>query len=360
MRHKSRSGFTLVELLVVIAIIGVLVSLLLPAVQSAREAARRMSCGNNTKQMSLGLHNYHDSFKEFPPEKIMPFQDGLKGRGLDANWFPGNRDAALECEPGGQIRWDSEPGNWEILMLPFIEQGAQYDKIDFNIRYNQGVNAQVFKTEYPAFICPSNPWTNETIFGQPGWDWSGQTSVIHYYACIGGRYRDENGPFNEFNFAGPVLPAPTGYQNTECHRNTNGAFRQVSGTRISQFVDGTSNTILLSEAWGYEPHHDRTNPGGPGKCEPLPPGQVNMSRICDGRGSRISALAKFNVTNPNAKNGRQYAGRVDRWFNAGSFHPGGLHLALADGSVRYVSDTIDNRIYNDLATKDGSEAFEMP
>jgi prepilin-type processing-associated H-X9-DG protein len=346
-----------VELLVVIAIIGVLVSLLLPAVQSAREAARRMSCGNNTKQLALGLHNYHDSYKEFPPEKIMPWQDGQKGRGTRG----GN---VLECEPSGVIRWDAEPGNWEILLLPFIEQGPRYDRINWNIRYDQGVNyQQVFSVtnDYAAFLCPSNPYNGSVLGGQDGWDWSGQTGVIHYYGVLGGRYRDEKGPFNNTNNpAGPVKIAETGYQNAECNRQTNGMFHQVSGVRIAEATDGTSSTALLCEAWGYEPHHDRTDPGGPGMCTPTLPGIVNLNRICDGRGIRISAFTKFDVSNPNAEAGRNYKGRVDRWFNAGAFHPGGLHLAMADGSVQFVSDQIHWRVFNDMATKDGSDPYEMP
>ena len=119
----SRPAFTVVELLVVIAVIGTLVSLLLPAVQAAREASRRMACSNNVKQLALALHNYHDSYKVFPPMDVMPFQDGQKGR-------PRN-PARLDCEPGSS-QWNSEPGNWEILLLPFVEEGPMYDRLDFS------------------------------------------------------------------------------------------------------------------------------------------------------------------------------------------------------------------------------------
>jgi prepilin-type N-terminal cleavage/methylation domain-containing protein len=355
-KRQGRTGFTLVELLVVIAIIGVLVSLLLPAVQSAREAARRMSCGNNIKQLALGLHNYHDSYNEFPPEKIMPFQDGQKGRP--------NNPSRLNCEPGGAPdRWDAEPGNWETGLMPFIEQGPRYSRIDWNLMHNQGVNNEVFGVEYPdypSFICPSNPYTNEVVNGQPGWNWTEGAGAIHYYVVLGGAYADFKGPFNTQNPRGPVKPSPTGYQNVECNRQTNGMFHQVSGVRIAEATDGTSQTALLCEAWGYEPHHDRTNPAGPGMCEPALPGIVNLNRICDARGIRISAFTSFQTSNPNANRGRQYKGRVDRWFNSGSFHPAGLHIALADGSVRFMSDELDTWTYNGLSTKDGQETFEVP
>jgi hypothetical protein len=134
-------------------------------------------------------------------------------------------------------------------------------------------------------------------------------------------------------------------------------FHQVSGVRMAEASDGTSTTALLCEAWGFEPHHDRTSPSGPGLCVPTLPGVVNLQRICDGRGIRISAFTKFDVSNPNAKRGPQYQGRVDRWFTAGSFHPSGLHLAMTDGSVTFMQDSVDWQVYNALATKDGRETF---
>ena len=101
--HRTAGGFTLVELLVVVAIIGMLVSLLMPAINSARDAAHRMACANNVRQLALGLHNYHDSHSEFPPMDLVAYMDGKKGLELDPNWFPGNREARLACEPGNSF-----------------------------------------------------------------------------------------------------------------------------------------------------------------------------------------------------------------------------------------------------------------
>jgi prepilin-type processing-associated H-X9-DG protein len=156
------------------------------------------------------------------------------------------------------------------------------------------------------------------------------------------------------------MPSPVGFQNAECNRQTTGMFHQVSGVRIPEVTDGLSNTVMIAEAWGYEPHHDRTNPGLPGGCEPALPGRINLNRICDARGMRISALTKFDVSNPNGKRGRVYAGRVDRWFTVGSFHPGGIHVAMGDGSVRFVEDTLHSDVFNALATKDGNEPLGLP
>jgi hypothetical protein len=310
-----------------------------------------MACSNYLKQLALALHNYHDHAREFPPEKIMPWQDGQKGRGTRGG-------DVLECEPGGRGRWDAEPGNWEILLLPFIEEGPKFDLVNWDIPYNRGVNYdRVFGVEvaYPLFVCPSNPVNNALVSGQLGWNWSGQTAVIHYYAVLGGVYA--NLPPDGQTLPGPVKASPTGYQNPECNRQTNGMFHQVTGVRMAEATDGTSTTALLCEAWGYEPQHDRVSPHGPGGCEPSLPGVINLQRICDGRGIRISAFTKFDYSNPNGRRGREYEGRVDRWFTAGSFHPRGLHVAMSDGGVQFWSDTIDWSVYNALGTKDGAETF---
>ncbi|MDP6554755.1 MAG: DUF1559 domain-containing protein, partial [Pirellulaceae bacterium] len=143
--RKTR-GFTLVELLVVIAIIGILVALLLPAVQAAREAARRMSCSNNLKQIGIALHNYHDTYKTFPP---------------DAIWWGGNRKTGLSRTTnnagvsGGQRNY-----TWIALILPFMEQQPLHDRIDFKVpglRQNIGNNTELQSVVLPAFLCPSDP-----------------------------------------------------------------------------------------------------------------------------------------------------------------------------------------------------------
>lgn len=151
-RGSSRLGFTLVELLVVIAIIGILVALLLPAIQAAREAARRTQCANNLKQIGIALHNYHDTYRVFPSEKTMSNRPS---------------DGLLRCEDPGPS-WDVEPGNWEIFLLPFIEQSAAYDQLDWGRPYNQAPNTAVFQGDYPGYLCPSNPKHQKGIHGSCG------------------------------------------------------------------------------------------------------------------------------------------------------------------------------------------------
>ena len=125
---QRKRGFTLVELLVVIAIIGVLVALLLPAVQAAREAARRMSCGNNLKQLGLALHNYHDTFNTFPPGGITP----------------------------GNCCGTPSAATWTIFILPFIEETALQNQYNFNVWNRDPVNAQVRESFIKAYLCPSD------------------------------------------------------------------------------------------------------------------------------------------------------------------------------------------------------------
>lgn len=301
-------GFTLVELLVVIAIIGILVALLLPAVQSAREAARRMSCSNNLKQLGLALHNYHDTFKEFPPEKIMRRRP----------------TGELFCQPGGSQQWDADPGNWAILILPYVEQKNQYEMINWRLQYNQGPNTPVFRMSYPFYNCPSNIKRKMVGAGIPGWSFAGNTEITHYFAVLGTTWTVKVGTGN----------------NNECNDNTNGMFHQESGVRMGEVTDGTSNTFMVAEAIGYEPRHPTVV--GNQTCAQ---GPVNRNTVCDGRGLRISALTHMNVP-PNG---------ISRWFAASSFHPGGLQVTMADASVQFVSNTIDNATWRAMASKSGGE-----
>jgi prepilin-type processing-associated H-X9-DG protein len=132
------------------------------------------------------------------------------------------------------------------------------------------------------------------------------------------------------------------------------------GTKLGQFSDGVSNTILLSETWGFEPYHDRGPTPTFGCGGPALPGHIDLSKLCNGRGLWISALTKFDVAGINGRRGPQYEGRVDRWYTAASFHPGGTHMVMADGSVHFISETIDWRTLNDLATRDGDEPTSVP
>ena len=310
-----KQGFTLIELLVVIAIIAILIALLLPAVQQAREAARRTQCKNNLKQIGLALHNYHDVYSYLPPEKIM-----------------GERqpEGTLWCGPGSNQTWDAEPGNWGIFILPMLEKQNEFNLLDFTRRYNAAPNTQVFRVRQGQYECPSNPYNFNRMVNDPGWGWSGRTSVMHYYAVVGGGLGEFKN-VEDNNFA-----------NMECNRLSNGYFYHNSAVKIDDAKDGSSNTAMIVESIGFEPMHPgrASVGGGPNPlCHSngLP---FDRNIVCDGRGLRISAISRLRFP-PNS---------VERWFNAGSFHVGGCQLLLGDGSVRFISENVDINLWNALGT----------
>jgi prepilin-type N-terminal cleavage/methylation domain-containing protein len=336
-----RSGFTLVELLVVIAIIGVLVALLLPAVQAARAAANRMSCGNNVKQMGIGLHNYHDTFKVLPPLSV-----------------------------GGP--WDTFA--WRVHILPFIEQQAIYDGITFSnitsptqhVPWSgtqadaQGRLPGYRGAEVSAFVCPAdggltaaNP-NSAVLIGR-----------ANYRACVGTTI------------------------NNNATGDTNGIFRAVQARGLADVFDGTSNTVMVSEmcmanignrtdvkgnvvhsvAGGADAAFASAclanSEGNSGKkisqgaignvVTAYSPGQ----RWPDGR-PVFSAVSLF--LGPNQISCKE-GGNTDQQYGAytaNSRHSGGVMTGLGDGSVKFVADSIDLAVWHAAGTRGGGESLQLP
>jgi len=187
----GRTGFTLVELLVVIAIIGILIALLLPAVQAAREAARRSQCTNNLKQICLAVHNYHDTYKSFPTGHIM--------------------------NPGPGRGWA-----WSAMILPFVEQKPLHDQFDFEVNPTDAPNDALMSTVLESFRCPSAASTPETK------NRDSQTFAITSYAGNCGMFRES------FN------------QNHDRKRK-NGVFLRQDAIKFADITDGTSNTLMMGE-----------------------------------------------------------------------------------------------------------------
>lgn len=348
-RTHHRPGFTLVELLVVIAIIGVMVGLLLPAVQAAREAARRMSCSNNMKQLGLGLHNYHSAFNQFPAGA----RGGTGYEGFGMSFFHG--------------------------LLPYVEQNALYERLvqvatPFTNYQNPGcvyftegaaaVNAgMINQTRVATFECPSNPMPSTA-------DWSVRGlcfSTMPSYVGISGGV-DEDGL--SATPPAPGTPDDTdGYQNSRQRINVssyggasggivsgNGA---LVGNRFNGFrsiTDGTSNVLVFGEHSNWIRH--TTNE--PRDCRPIHGWLIGtdinwaITTWSDGGGGILRYFNLVSVRYPIGTNtwlagmGANY-GANNSLLSA---HAGGCQVGLGDGSVRFMTTSTDLPLLKNLATRD--------
>lgn len=310
MRRWKRLAFTLVELLVVIAIIGILVALLLPAIQAAREAARRTQCANKMKQLGVALHNYLDTHKVFPPAQVA------------------NRDCANAATlvPQGYTAMNL---NGLVLLLPFLEHQALYDQADFLSAFGTGVHtsitpvpplagggvsaanaAFVAQNAPPPFVCPSD--ADEAYRRRTNYDF------IVYRAWDRCSQWGSNGP------------------------TTRTMFEDNSFCSTQHITDGTSNVVAMTESF-------RSCCCNGSNAEWAQRGytQVGLSLL-----RNPPNYTYYNVTwgTPPYECSVQYAGkRLGDWMNTGSFHPGGLHILLGDASVRFMSETSDATLRNRLS-----------
>jgi prepilin-type N-terminal cleavage/methylation domain-containing protein/prepilin-type processing-associated H-X9-DG protein len=314
-RAILNSGFTLVELLVVIAIIGILVALLLPAVQAAREAARRTQCQSNIKQLGLALQNYHSQRKKFPPS---------------ATFDP-------KGEPPENSKTHFE--NWVITLLPFMEQQALHDSFNLKLPISDEINQIPRGTALESMICPSDSG-HETKFASAGEGDNWARGNYGANACMGAystgwRGRDGAGPEAVF-----WLSFLTG-----------GVMGANVSRGISEITDGTSQTILLAELRVGLTEEDRRGTwalGGPGSsslwmhgtddanapnaCKIYSDNILGCDKIVAAEGGIESLAAQCMGCLPNGTS-TQAAPR--------SQHPGGVYVCMVDGSVRFILDTID-------------------
>jgi prepilin-type N-terminal cleavage/methylation domain-containing protein/prepilin-type processing-associated H-X9-DG protein len=277
---RGRPGFTLVELLVVIAIIGILIALLLPAVQAAREAARRAQCTNNEKQIALALHNYHDTYKTFP---------------IGHQWVgPAGTNA-------GSRGW-----TWSAGLLPFIEQSSLQDQINFALPVKDPVNIDIVQTKVANSRCPSE--AGPETHTQNGGSGSGMTPPTATYVGNCGSFR---------------LSFQTDFQQPAGRRN--GMFGRDWLVKMRDVTDGTSNTVLVGETilWNFS-------------WDP------NWIYRIVGNGSRAANTLGAVRTGRRKINPAPVTSNVVRREAFSSRHPGGANFALADGSVRFISETIDH------------------
>jgi prepilin-type N-terminal cleavage/methylation domain-containing protein/prepilin-type processing-associated H-X9-DG protein len=318
----KNTGFTLVELLVVIAIIGVLVALLLPAVQAAREAARRMSCANNIRQLALAMHNYESSNKRFPPQMKL-----------------------------GDYRWSPQ-----ARVLPFIEQGSLYGNINFDLSYgDQLLNGEkLAATRIPTLLCPSEE-RDETRFE----DGAPSNYPLNYGVNCG-----------EWLIYDPVKRI-----------GGSGAFFPGRGVAPKNITDGLSNTLMLAEVKAWTPYYrDGGSPAS--NVNAITPASAcsigtNFKRDSghtewvDGRTHQAGFTATFTPNTPVIceNGGEQYD--VDANSNrfgvdaskptyaavtARSYHSGDVvNVAMMDGSVDTVTNNIDLVVWRAMATRNGGE-----
>lgn len=300
-RHSRRySGFTLVELLVVIAIIGVLVALLLPAVQAAREAARRTHCMNNVKQIGLALQNYHSQQKHFPP---------------------------------GASKHESEDAvglSWRVHILPFLELSNIYNEI--NPLPNGGATSYMHqKTPIQAYLCPS--------MDPPSTD-PNAVQAAHYSAVSGTNTSDEVIDLEDIS-CGDI--------------DISGIFFPASYTRIAQIADGTSHTFAVGERTYI--FRDWLS-GATWYGEP-PTGEICMGSTNNVRFPINASLDEFGYYrfDPKAPPGAQRTMRLNE-LPYGSVHNGGAHFGYADGSVHFLSDAINYTTFQAMSTKAGGETVD--
>lgn len=344
---RPRRGFTLVELLVVIAIIGILVALLLPAIQAAREAARRSQCSNNLKQLGVALHNFHDTYKTFPvgqPDDdndsfgwgayILPYieQQILMDRLVDGkavlvyksgshSWLAGI--AGQPCGTGTNI----DPCNQATQNR---STGATVNGVVYG-----AYNLSVSQTTLPAFICPSCPLPNV----------DDQTcGKSNYLACVGPAYGNWGcASWNGGNQTG-ILTFDNNNDTTWMNN-------------MSSVTDGTATTILLGEA-------STTNMTGTTMLPATNDGNFPLWSGGNGgcTGTQIGAWGRVADVGYNINRNMDLAATRDQgsYLAFGSKHPGGAQFVFADASTHFLTDAVDIAIYRALGTRNGGEALTMP
>ncbi len=316
-----RRGFTLVELLVVIAIVGTLTALLLPAVQAAREAARRTQCANHLRQIGLGLHSYHLVERAFPPGNI----------NRTAGFCPGMDEPA--------VSYATRFGNWLIAILPFLEQGTLSDRYDARFANDAPENRLVRESFMPTYVCPADYET--ALAAVPATGPAARLSLPY----MPGSYRAVSGRSDDgFNYLDSEMMFSYA-------AHSRGAIHMVGVwgfhcETIAGIRDGLSQTLIVGEATTRSAPRLRT-------FWAYPYAYYTMSGVTDQ--ARI-LLGDFDRCVEAGGNG----GDIPCRRGWGGLHSGGINFCVGDGSVRMVSTSVDMTLLGNLATIAGSEVADLP
>ncbi len=308
-RVSRLGGFTLVELLVVIAIVGVLIALLLPAVQAARESARRMSCANNLRQIGIAVHNYHDTLGELPPGKIDGTQFG-----------------------------------WAALILPYVEQGNVRSLLDFNEKMYVEPNRSAGLTLLTLFLCPSDQdhAVRNTVFYNPDNGWAAEDLPLapsHYAGIVTEKITEMGG---ELEADGWTL------KNDEL-----GCVLLTKRLDLAGITDGTSNTMMVAEASSYELGDPKTYDNG---------SWISGTNVFRKTAAAINyrpkcehfAAGTFDYGPPACSQCSAYQYEIRSW------HPVGAHGLYGDASVHFIPETTSMTVLGFLCNRMDGQAFIVP
>lgn len=354
MSNRRSEGFTLVELLVVIAIIGILVGLLLPAVQAAREAARRMQCSNNMKQLGLAIHNYHGTYNSIPALR--------------------NRDDEVYRDD-----WNTQTISWRARILPYIEQGPLYEKVDFELPHwwhkDQRPNENwdvVSPTVVTTFRCPSDPgngaivWVDRNNNRHAGHPTNSNYAATNYFASTG--------PDSILRWNAEGVGFFDSFRTSRSRRASFKSFRDVS--------DGLSHTIAVSEGIIGHPRinknsamrtkrgYDQQTIGAVGDlmatardngCDESIKPDTNSTRARGNSwlmGYAPNDVAFNTLMVPNSKLWDCGANSDRNMYAARSLHQGGVHVIAGDGAVKFISESIDYLTWRALGGTYESESAD--
>ncbi len=316
----SRRAFTLIELLVVIAIIAVLIALLLPAVQAAREAARRIQCTNNLKQIGIALHNYHDTVSSFPPGYL-----SLMDRVTYRNDGPG---------------W-----GWAAFAMNQMEGSPVYNSINFVLQISYPANQTARVTVLKSFLCPSDAWRDD-IFTVVDSTTSNTTPGASICQVASSNYVGSVGSGDPSSLYPWIINSDNGPPGRD---NGNGLFFRNQAIRIAQINDGTSQTFAAGER---SQNLSRATWTGAVTNAAVPLILLQAEAGLDPEGSGALVISHTGEGHgPNSPSGLAHG---DQYW---SMHPGGANFLFADGSVRFIKEVIVFRIFQALATRAGGEVL---